>query len=433
MPIIHPLYELATRSAPWVLRAAAPLNGKLPRVLEARREAVPVLDAWARTARDASRPLLWLHAPSVGESLMAQAIIAELRALEPRAQIAFTYLSPSAARIADDVGADVYAALPWDRRDTMRAVLGMLRPAAVAFVRSEIWPGLVRAAAELEMPTLLVNAVLPSTSSRLRMPARQFLRSSYSSLAAVGAVSREHAERFGALDVQRGRVRVTGDARFDQVWRRIRQPAPAGLMRALPAGSGRLLVAGSTWPADEAVLVDALRRIPQWRAIIAPHEPDGHCTGLERALDRAGITHTRLGAVEAGQGSGDARVIVVDRVGVLADLYRAGDAAYVGGGFHAAGLHSVVEPAALGVPVIFGPAHGNAREAAELARAGGGAEVADAAAMQSRLTEWESPAAREAAGSAAAAYVKSQLGGARRNAELVLNTIDEAEARRAAQ
>ena len=165
MPI-HVLYDLATRSAPWVLRAGASFNRKLPRVLEARREAMPALEAWARTARDAARPLLWLHAPSVGESLMAQAIIGELRALEPRAQIAFTYSSPSAERIADDVGADVYAALPWDRRDVMRAVLEWLLPSAVAFVRSEIWPGLVAAAEERGTPTLLVNAVLPAASSR---------------------------------------------------------------------------------------------------------------------------------------------------------------------------------------------------------------------------------------------------------------------------
>ena len=362
---------------------------------------------------------------------MAQAIIGELRALEPRVQIAFTYLSPSAERVAADVGADVYAALPWDRRDTMRAVLGMLRPSAVAFVRSEIWPGVVRAAGELGIPTLLVNAVLPSASSRLRAPARHFLRGSYRRLAAVGAVSREHADRFGTLDVDRTRVKVTGDARFDQVWRRIQQPPPSALMRVLPSSAGGLLVAGSTWPADEAVIIDALRGLPEWRVIIAPHEPDTHCAGLERALDRAGITHRRLGALEAGHGN-DVRAVVVDRIGVLADLYRAADVAYVGGGFHAAGLHSVVEPAAFGVPVVFGPAHQNAREAAELAHAGGAAEISDAAALRGRLAAWQTAAARKAAGAAAAAYVRSELGGARRNAELVLNTIEEAEARGAA-
>src|SRR5690606_21232516 len=108
------------------------------------------------------------------------------------------------------------------------------------------------------------------------------------------------------------------------------------------------------------------------RLIIAPHEPsNAHLAALEAALSAAGLEHARLGAVEKVVGRLP-DVIVIDRVGVLADLYGAGDVAYVGGGFHAAGLHSVVEPAARGVPVLFGPRHGNAREAEALRAAGGG-------------------------------------------------------------
>jgi len=117
-------------------------------------------------------------------------------------------------------------------------------------------------------------------------------------------------------------------------------------------------------------------------------------------------------------------VVVVDRVGVLADLYAAADAAYVGGGFHRAGLHSVVEPAALEAAVLFGPRHGNAREAAELAAAGGGWEVRDTDGLAAALRRLAGdPGARTAAGAAALAYVRSRLGGARANADALLELL----------
>jgi len=117
-------------------------------------------------------------------------------------------------------------------------------------------------------------------------------------------------------------------------------------------------------------------------------------------------------------------VIVVDRIGVLADLYAIASVAYVGGGFHGAGLHSVVEPAALGVPTIFGPRHGNAREADELAGKGGGFVASDGAAFATLLMDLAArPMHRQNASSSARAFVIAKLGGARRNAELVAGLL----------
>ncbi len=115
---------------------------------------------------------------------------------------------------------------------------------------------------------------------------------------------------------------------------------------------------------------------------------------------------------------------MVDRLGVLGELYALADVAYVGGGFGRRGLHSVLEPAALGVPTLFGPHHANAREAGELIARRGAVAVADAAALESALALWLSDAAaRTAAGRAAAEYVQANLGAGRRNAELVLRLL----------
>ena len=116
---------------------------------------------------------------------------------------------------------------------------------------------------------------------------------------------------------------------------------------------------------------------------------------------------------------------MVDKLGILADLYALGDAAYVGGGFGKDGLHSVVEPAAIGVPVLFGPHHGNAREAGALAAAGGGFVVEGAGGLEDRLRElMDEPIRIRAVGEAARSYVGSETGAAARNAALIIERLE---------
>ena len=419
---------------PW-LPLAGRLNAKLARGVAGRRGAPARLAAWAAAARDPARALVWVHAPSVGEGLMAEAIIGALRERAPELQVAFTHFSPSAERLAPRLGADVADYLPWDLPAEVAPALAALRPAAIVYVRTEAWPVLSTLAQAAGARLALVNAVLAEGSSRLRAASRFLLGPTYRRLDAVGAVAGDDAARFPRLGVLRERVRVTGDARFDQVWRRVQSLAVQGrnepLLARLREPGVLTVVAGSTWPPDEERLVPAFARLRaggrgRWRLVVAPHEPDeSHLAALEARLSAAGLAHARLAAVEAA--APPPEVVVVDRVGVLADLYAVAGLAYVGGGFHAAGLHSVVEPAALGVPVLFGPRHGNAREAPELAEAGGGFQVGDAAELERRLAELGAGAGAEAprrrAAAAARDYVRAHLGGAAANAELVLELL----------
>ncbi len=440
MSLPENLYEGALAAVGPLIRAASPLHAKATRGVRGRKESLNRFRAWGASERDRARPLVWFHAPSVGESLMAQAIIAELRDLRPEAQIAFTHFSPSAERMVGEVGADVWGYIPWDTRKPVREVLGLLRPSAIAFVRTEVWPVVTREAAQAGARMALVNAVLAEDSGRLSWLGRAFLEAVYRRLERVGAANDACAQRYERLGVPPGRITVTGDARFDQVFRRIEARGLAGLRgqesaaervpaeirpiwRKLDDPSVFTLVAGSTWAEDEKVLlpgVSVLRREHPLRLVIAPHEPSrAHLRQLEERLQRHRLDHARLSAVVAS-GRPAPEVVVVDRMGVLADLYALADAAYVGGGFGKAGLHSVVEPAALGVLVLFGPAHGNASEAVGLAKAGGARVVNTAAALEARLRDLlADPATTRASGERARAFVESRTGAARRNAELV--------------
>ena len=429
MSLPETIYSLAVHTARPLLSAAAPFSTKLRAGIHGRRAATERIVDWANASRDAVRPLVWLHAPSVGESLMAQAIVTELRTLRPDLQIVFTFFSPSAERAARHVGADLAEYLPWDTRVAMENVLHALKPNVMAFVRTEIWPNLVKTAATRAIRTCMVNAVLSPGSSRLRFTARWLLKPAYQRIDSVGAIAQRDADRFRQLGVKPDRIRVTGDARFDQVHARVQsldhnQP----LLERLRDRARTTVVAGSTWPADEEELIPAFasaRKGCPLRLIIAPHEPStAHLRQLEQRLDEAKVPHARLIEIESGP-SPLPDVVVVDRVGVLADLYAVAAVAYVGGGFHSAGLHSIIEPAALGVPVIFGPRHGNAREADELAGTGGGFVASDGATFASALLDLAArPQHRKMASDAARHYVVSKLGGAKRNAQLITELLD---------
>ena len=414
-------YEGAARVASAAAWLAPSSETKALRTLRARRGILRRYRAWGSTARDPHRPLVWVHAPSVGEGLQAKPVLERLRARRPDVQLAYTFFSPSAESFARRVDADFRDYLPFDTAAAARATLGTLRPHAIVFSKLDVWPSLVREASHRGVRLGLISATLAAESGRRHPVAAALLRDAYARLDVVGAIDADDAARLVALGVRPAVICVTGDTRYDQVWARAQGVERNGPLLAPLRSERPTLVAGSTWPADETPLLDAwlaLRRDERRaRLIIAPHEPsEAHLSPVERWGRAAGLRLTRLGASEASA----ADVILVDRVGVLGDLYALADAAFVGGGFHAAGLHSVLEPAAFGAPVLFGPRFAASRDARLLIACGGGADAATADALHARLNQWfTDDASRHAAGHAARALVERGLGAADRSLALV--------------
>jgi 3-deoxy-D-manno-octulosonic-acid transferase len=249
------------------------------------------------------------------------------------------------------------------------------------------------------------------------------LGDAYRAIERVGAVDEGDAARLREQGVRADRINVTGDTRYDQVWARAKRP-PASFVESLRS-SRPTLVAGSTWPPDEAHLFPAWLRIrekiPDARLIVAPHETtEAHLHPIEAWARSSGLNLARLDSADVSR----ADVVLVDRYGVLGDLYALADVAYVGGGFHSAGLHSVLEPAAFGAPVLFGPRNEKSRDAAKLIHSGGGAQINAAADLTIRLSDWlGSATARDAAGSLARDTVQRGLGAAERSFEMVTTLL----------
>lgn len=433
------------RAAWQAVRALAPLapgNAKLARALRGRARAADALVAWSAAHRDPARGLLWIHAASVGEGRQAEAVLLRLRAARPLCQFVYTFLSPSAERLAASLPVDFAGYVPADTPDDAGRTLDAVRPDVLCFSATDVWPELVRQAALRGTRLALVSANLAARSSRLGAGARAVLREAYAALEAVGAIDADDAARLVGLGVAADRVSVTGDARHDAAHARataLDRGAPHLVALAGgPADPRPIVVAGSTWPADErrllAAVGDVLRGGTPLRLVVAPHEPGGdHLSGLrEAAAALPGEVRVRtLSALEdASRSPGSAGgerwdLCLVDRVGVLAELYAVASVAYVGGGFGRAGLHSVIEPAALGVPVVFGPWWQGSRDARLLRDAGAGRSVADAAALATALREWlTNETARATAGAAARAVVERGQGAADRSVGLLLRLLE---------
>ncbi|MBK9693597.1 MAG: hypothetical protein IPO73_18250 [Gemmatimonadetes bacterium] len=341
-------YRLAIRAVASLAPLAARWSPKLAAGLAGRREGADRLARWSAEHRDPARPLLLVHGASAGELRQVEPVVLRLRARHPGWQVAVTCFSPSGLLVAAALGADQSGLLPWDTPRDVSALLDQLRPTAIVLSRAELWPELLDSAAARGIRLGLLAATIPPWSRRLRWPARPLLTRALQSLDAVGAITADDAARLRALGARDEALVVTGDPRADAVLERLeRGPAP----RPEPC----TLVAGSTWPEDEAVLLTAFRSVrelhPAARLLLVPHEPTpGHLAGLRARARAAG-----LGEVPAfGPADAAAPVRVVESVGGLALLYGLGRIAYVGGGLGGAGLHSVLEPAAAGVPIVVG-------------------------------------------------------------------------------
>jgi len=402
--------------------AVAPNSeSKFVRALRARRGIRQRYRAWGAAHRDRSRPLLWMHAPSVGEGLQARPVLELARARRPDLQLAYTHFSPSAASFARGLDVDFHDYLPFDTAGDARIALAALSPTALVFSKLDVWPIITREARARGVRLGLISATMSRGSSRRSRVASALLHDAYAALEAVGAIDDADADRLVQLGVRSNVILITGDTRYDQVWLRAQRVDRSSPMLERLRDARPTIVAGSTWPADEAALLPAFESVrraePATRMIIAPHEPTrDHVSRLVDWATTAGMVTARLDEPAAGV----ADVVIIDRVGALGELYALADIAFVGGGFHAAGLHSVLEPAAFGTPVVFGPRHENSRDAALLVQRGGGAAVSSEADLARRLRAWVTDAAaRREAGDYARALVRSGVGAAERSFELV--------------
>ncbi|HEX4925537.1 MAG TPA: glycosyltransferase N-terminal domain-containing protein [Bdellovibrionales bacterium] len=339
--------------------AAAPFNWKIRAGLELRKKRNG-RRPWLDTPPDLQP--VWFHCSS-GELEYAKPVIQLLKQRQPHQKILLTYFSPSVERAARNFSpVDFALPVPWDHPWALREFIAYHKPKALALARTDTWPELVYQCEQHEIPAVLFSATLSSSKSKFLNPfSRAYHRWIFDHLEAILCVSDDDRANFKAMGVSIPCL-TTGDTRYDQVLYRLKNPKP--LRENLKPRSGEaVFIAGSTWPEDEDRLIPALAQLGRYsvRAIVAPHEPTpSHLAELEMKLKTAGCSSVRYTRAEHWA---PGQVLIVDTVGILADLYQWGHIAFVGNSFQRHAVHSVMEPLAAGCVTLFGPYHHNNREA----------------------------------------------------------------------
>jgi len=414
--MILALYRFLSPLAAALLPIFGRFSPKLAATLAWRRESGGIAGI-----RPKARPRIWMHAASAGELEQARPLLAEIRRRWPGAALLLTLSSASARKGAEELsGADLAFPLPADTPGRMTALLDSFRPDRILVVKWDLWPNLLMEARRRRVPVHLVGAVLAEESGRSRAPGRWLYRSLHAMLCGVAAASEADAAAFLRMGLAQERLAVTGDTRFDRVIARRDERRTHALSGAdHPRES--CLVAGSTWPAEEAFLLEVYPRIlgdhPKARLLIVPHEPGEKALArLEAEAAEKELPAARLsGLADLPAG----RVVLADKMGQLAELYRLGSLALVGGGF-GSGVHSVLEAAAHGLPVLMGPRVERAAEARALVAAGAGRIIRDAGELESAWRRHLSdPRGREEAALRAREFVESGAGAAVRSLDFV--------------
>ena len=393
-------YSLGIWVYKMILHLVAPFNPKARLWCAGRRGWCNKLAAEITPGRTCA----WFHFASLGEFEQGRPVLEKYKATYPDEIIVMTFFSPSGYEIRKNYPlADHVFYLPVDTPGNARQFIELINPRIAFFTKYEYWYYYFRELHRRNIPLYLVSAIFRPDQlffrwygffprHTLRFVTHFFVQNT-DSIHLLAKIGITHAT-------------LTGDTRFDRVLEL------SGKKREIPkisafAQSGRVLVAGSTWPPDEENLFDLHEVFPEWKLIIAPHEiGETRLIRLKNLFPDA-VLYSEINASELINPSYS--VIIIDNVGMLSSLYAYADVAYIGGGF-GAGIHNTLEAAAYGVPVIFGPRYEKFQEAKDLIHSKAGFTFNNQYELVSVFDDLQHEGFRRDAGNRAAGYVAQQAG-----------------------
>jgi 3-deoxy-D-manno-octulosonic-acid transferase len=366
---------------------------------------------------------LWLHAVSLGEMSAAAPLVRALLARYPDSPLVLTTATPTGRARAHSLFGDEADVryLPYDMPGAVSRFLERVRPRLALIMETEIWPNLYVECERRGVPLVLASARLSANSVVRYRRFGGLFRGIFSASSLIAAQSEIDAERFVAVGAQSARTRVVGNIKFDL-------ELGVGVMdrgRELRSAMGverPTWIAGSTHAGEEQQVLAAhgelLRTEPQALLLLVPRHPQR----FEEVAGLLNAQHWRFARRSSGAVPDDGTpVVLVDTVGELAALYASADVAFVGGSLVPIGGHNLLEPAALGLPVLTGPSHANGRDVAQLLLARGAAlQVADARELAAVLSQLlRDPVERQRMGAIGRQAVESNRGSVARLLELI--------------
>lgn len=315
--------------------------------------------------------VVWFHCASLGEFEQGRPVIEELKRRNPNSKILLTFFSSSGYEIRKDYPiADYIFYLPVDFRKNAIRFINIAKPAAVYFVKYEFWFNYIDILHLMKIPVYCISANFRPDQVFFKWYGKWYKSILYK-FTHIYVQNIRSKDLLATINIHN--VSVSGDTRFDRVAQIASQAKSISGIDCFKNGE-KVIVAGSTWPSDEEILVKYINRSnSKNKFIIAPHEIKPlHIENLIKSITKKTLKYSQTDILNPK----DFDVLIIDNIGILSSVYQYGNIAYVGGGF-GKGIHNILEPASFGLPVVFGPNFKKFQEAIDLIDKGGAFVIID--------------------------------------------------------
>lgn len=340
------IYNILISLTSLILKGIALFNTKISKGVEGRKQTFTVLE----NNISQTDACIWFHCASLGEYEQGLPVFKEIRKIYPKHKIVLTFFSPSGYEIRKNTEvADIVVYLPLDSKKNAKRFINLVQPDLTIFVKYDIWPNFLKELKKRHLKAILISALFRPNHSFFKFYGKEQRNALF---AFEHIFVQNEASKTLLHKINYNHVTVSGDTRFDRVYSQLAQNNTLDFMEAFKQDS-LCVVAGSTWPEDENILLDYINKnaSEDLKFIIAPHNlKTAQIDRFSKQLQVPSIKYSE----KENQDMSKYSVFIMDTIGLLSKTYSYADIAYVGGAMGNTGLHNTLEPAVFGIPVLIG-------------------------------------------------------------------------------
>ena len=396
---MHVLYNVVIKIYSLLIWLAAFKNSKARAWINGRKNLLQYIEKEIQK----TNPKIWFHFASLGEFEQGRSLIENIKKVNPDKNILITFFSPSGYEIRKDYAlADYVFYLPIDTKKNARRFIELVNPEIAIFTKYEYWYYYFKELNKNQIPLYVISAIFRKQQPFFKWYGKLY-REMLNYVSHFFVQNQQSLNLLNSLNISN--ATLSGDTRFDRVYENSLLKKDIPDIKAFCENSFSL-IGGSTWPEDEKLIAALFKTNPEWKFIIAPHEIDENKLKIiENIFERKATRFSKLSPANLKSNS----VLIIDNIGMLSSLYQYAKIAYIGGGF-GAGIHNILEAAAFGIPVIFGPEYQKFKEANDLINIGAAFSVTDSKQLLQIVNNLKDNNYRNTCGLKAREYVKNQTG-----------------------
>ena len=362
------IYSILVGLAELILHVVAKFSPKMRLFVDGRKDVEAIL-AQKISANDKT---IWFHAASLGEYEQGLPVMLKMKENYPTHKIVLSFFSPSGYEVRkNNAVADVTVYLPLDTKSNANRFLDLVHPEIIFFIKYEFWPNYLNSIHQRKIPTYLISGIFREDQPFFKWYGG-FYRKALFAFTHFFVQNDKSKTLLASLGFSN--VTVSGDTRFDRVVQILDQDNTLKFIEEFKDDKMTIVV-GSSWPADEKLLVNYINKSRvDLKFIIAPHNiKHDQIVELQNSIERDVVLFSEKDGVDLSS----KQVFIIDTIGLLTKIYSYADLAYVGGGFGNPGVHNILEPATFGIPIVLGPNFSHFAEAVALVNLGGATSVSN--------------------------------------------------------